>query len=243
MAGYLPRSELELFRSRPGSNQPGVFPPTALLGQEKIVYEARPALRALSPVLFWVGIALLVFFSLIALVGMSSEGVDASGIGALIFLEVLAAIPLLIAVSRWWRTSYAITDQRVVAQRGDTFDSVPLTRVRWVRLGRASSTVVFELIPDANDPRPHTLGPKSPMLEWQGVFGAPGVATYANSAVRYFQIQQRQKQLRDAYVSTALEDRVLCEYCGLMIPVAELSVDNPKCPRCSAPVLVAPLGV
>lgn len=243
MAGYLPRSEGELYRARPGSNRPGSFPPSALLGAEKIVYETRPTLIGMQPLLFWAGVPVLVFFGLIAVVGAFSLGSSGAAVATLVFVLLIAFAPLLVAVGRWRRSGYAITDQRVVTRTGDTFDSVPLVRVSTIRLGRKSSTLVFELTPDTADAHSGLFGHRPPVLEWKGVPGAPGVATYANSAVRFFQMQQRQKQLRDAAVSTRLEDRVVCEYCGAMIPVNTLAPDNPRCPRCSAPILVAPLGI
>lgn len=241
MAGYLPRSEAELFQARPGSNRAGAFPPSALLGQEKIVYETRPGLIALHPVLFWSTLVWAIFFGLVGATGVS-EGIGGVG-AALVLIFLIGFVPLLVIVAVPYRTSYALTDQRVVSRSGDTFDSVPMARVQTVLLGRGSSTLLFELAPDPADTRHRRLGSSRLLLEWKGVPGAPGVATYANSAVKFYQIAQRQKQLRDAIVSTSMEDRIVCEYCGAMVPVSSLEPDNPRCPRCSAPVLVAPLGM
>ncbi len=242
MAGYLPRSEAELFRARPGSNRAGAFPPSALLGQEKIVYETRPGLTALHPALFWSSLAWAIFFALVVAAGVG-QGLNAALAAALVIILLIGFAPLLVSVVLPYRTSYALTDQRVVSRSGDTFDSVPMARVQAVRLGRRSSTLLFELAPDPSDSRHRRPGSSQLLLEWKGVPGAPGVATYANSAVKFYQIAQRQKQLRDAIVSTSMEDRIVCEYCGAMVPVASLEPDNPRCPRCSAPVLVAPLGM
>jgi hypothetical protein len=198
---------------------------------------------SLHPALFWLSVPVALFFTLVAVVGVTQPGGGAILYVTLGIILLIGYGPLLAVVALWRRTSYAITDQRVVSRNGDSFDSVPVGRVRGVHLGRRSSTLVFDLAVDPSDPRGVGKGSRPPTLEWNGVPGAPGVATYANSAVRFYQLRQRQKQLRDTIVSSSMEDRVVCEYCGAMIPVATLAPDNPVCPRCSAPVLVAPIGI
>jgi hypothetical protein len=243
VAGYLPHSEGELFRARPGTNRDGVFPPSALLGEEKIIYETRARIIGLHPVFFWTSAVFLAFMGLVASFGVTQLGGGAAEYGALGFVLLLGLGPFLVVVGLGRRTSYAITDQRVVSRVGDTYDSVPLARVEGVRIGRGSSTIVFNLAPDPSDPRHRILGSRPPTLEWKGIPGAPGVATYANSAVKFYQIRQRQKQMRDQLVSSSMEDRIACEYCGALISVSSLQSDNPRCPRCAAPILVAPLGI
>jgi hypothetical protein len=242
VAGYLPRSENDLFLARPGSNREGAFPRAALLGEEKVVFEARPGLIAFHPALFWFAVVWAVFFALVAAVGAAQIS-GAAGYGAFGLILLILAAPFLVAVGLWSRTSYALTDQRIVARSGDTFDSAPLERVGNLRLGRKSSTIVFELVPDPAGADRGLLGAHRPSLEWDGVPGAPGVASYATSAIRFFQLRQNQKRLRESFVTASMEDRISCEYCGALIPVASLDQGDPKCPRCTAPIRVAPLGV
>lgn len=243
MAGYLPQSENDLFLARPGSNRANAFPRSALLGDEKVLFEARPSTIALHPIVFWAGVVWAVFFLLVAAAGAISQP---AGAAALVggFCLVVGLAPVLVVVASGGRTSYAVTDQRIVTRSGDTYDSVPLNRVIGARLGRRSSTVLFDLAPDPTEGRRRFLfGGEHPLLEWRAVPGAPGVATFANSAVRFYQIRQRQRQLRDAIVTTSLEDRITCDYCGAVIPLTSLSTDNPRCPRCAAPIIVAPGGI
>jgi len=243
VAGYLPQSENDLFLARPGSNRDGAFPRSALLGDEKVLFEASPSVIALHPVVFWCGVVWAAFWVLIG--GYGSTTGPIAAVGALVgFCVIVGLLPVLIVVASGRRTSYALTDQRVATRSGDSFDTVPLARVSGVRLGRKSSTVVFDLVPDPSEGRRRFLfGGESPVLEWRAVPGAPGVATFANSAVRFYQIRQRQKQLRDAIVTTSLEDRITCAYCGAVIPITSISGDNPKCPRCAAPIVVAAPGI
>jgi len=242
VAGYLPRSEGQLFLSRPGSNREGVFPRSALLGAEKVLFETRPGMIALHPALFWGGLPIVILFLLVAAAGFSQGGLGAIGVASMVIVLLIALAPLLIVFGLWHRTSYALTDQRVVACRGDTFDSVPLERISAVQMDPGSSTIVFQFA----DNRPeHDLGflERKPAVVWKGVPGAPAVATYASSAVRYYRLRQDQKRLRESFVAASMEDRIVCEYCGGMIAVSSLNVDDPRCPRCTAPIRVAPIGI
>jgi len=241
VSGYLPRSESELALARPVSNVPGALPPEGVLFSEKIIYETRPRILSIHPIAIWVCVAFLGFVALLAIVGGAGNGYSLTVILTLgLVLGFPEFVILAWAVSSARRTSYALTDQRVILRHGDDFTSAPYHQVGQVFAKRRSSTVVFQLIP----PPPGTAGPASSKpIVWRGVRGAPAVAAFAMSASRFYTLQQQQKMLRQDIVTASLEDKVVCEYCRAYIPIAELNPNNPRCPRCAAPIAVAPLGM
>ncbi|MDE1837712.1 MAG: hypothetical protein KGJ23_14005, partial [Euryarchaeota archaeon] len=50
MAGFLPASEQDLQRMVPGSNRAGAFPRDSLLGEERVLFEARPGMATWAKV-------------------------------------------------------------------------------------------------------------------------------------------------------------------------------------------------
>jgi len=239
VAGYLPASEADLYRSRPGSNRPGAFPPTSLLGAEKVIYEARPRLLALHPILIIAPMPFILLLLLVGIVGVA-EGLPgiAFALGAIGFFVFLLLIPVLYAVYSWNRSAYALTDQRVLAAHGDSYDSAPYDQVENVALAPGSSKIVFQLVPL---PGMLPAQARKRVLVWAAVPGAPGVAAYAKSAARFYSLRLRQRQLRQDLVASSMVHRIVCEYCGGLIDVTTISSDSPKCPRCSAPIRVAPI--
>ncbi|MGD0258157.1 MAG: hypothetical protein ABSB90_09825 [Thermoplasmata archaeon] len=243
VAGYLPRSEGELARSLPGSNRLGIFPRSALLGEEKVVYETRPTFFGLRLLSFWIPLPVVALLILVvidaAFLPDPAFGVAATGIFTFLF-----AIPMLYAVNYWRTTAYALTDQRVIVSEGNSFQSATYDRVTDVTMGKGSSRLVFSLVPDTPPGTPPgRAGRKVPTLLWKGVPGAPAVASFAKSALQFYRLRQQQRLLRQNLVVSSLEDRVVCEYCAALISVSTLQPENPRCPRCAAPITVAPLGM
>ncbi len=186
MAGFLPASEGDLLRSRPGSNRPGVFPPGALLAEEKIVYETRPRLMGLHPALVLAPLPFAFLFGAAIVVGVA-QGVGGTGFaiaGVIVVLLILS--PALYGVYDWRRTAYVITDQRVAVRSGDSYETATFEMVRNVSLAPDSSKVVFELLPppDAPPRAGFRLSRKS-RLVWVGLEGAPAVASFGQSAIEY----------------------------------------------------------
>ncbi len=243
MSGYLPQSESELASARPGSHQPGSLPPEAVLAGEKILYEARPSYRALHPVAFWGAVVVLAFFALVVVGGSLGNGYNlgmAASIGAFVFFPEVIVLAWVVSDAR--RTTYALTDQRAILRRGDDFTSAPYTDIAQVEAKPRSASVVFTLAPDPAAPTGYSRGQSRPLV-WRAVRGAPAVAAFAMSATRFYSLRQRQKVLRQDIVTASLEDKVVCEYCRAYIPISTLNPNDPRCPRCAAPIAVAPLGM
>jgi hypothetical protein len=243
VSGYLPQSETELQHARPVSNEPGALPREAILYNERVIYESHPRGLSVHPVAFWVSVAVVAFFLLIGVVG--SIGGDTS-LGIAVAIVLFFSFPFLIVIL--WvfysarQTTYALTDQRVILRRGDDFSSYPYTQVSAVESeSRSSKVIVLLASPDHATPGAGSFPP--PPMTWKGVRGAPAVAAYAMSATRFYTLRQKQKMLRQDIVTASLEDKIVCEYCRSYIPVAGLDPDNPRCPNCSAPLTVAPIGM
>ena len=49
--------------------------------------------------------------------------------------------------------------------------------------------------------------------------------------------------MRQDLIMASMEDKIVCQYCGGFTTLAKLNPDNPRCPRCSAPIVVAPIGI
>ncbi len=241
MSGFLPQSESELQHARPVSNSPGALPREAVLYGEKVIYETRPRVLSIHPIACWISMVYLAFVVVLIVVGGLAGG---NGLPALVGVGLFLGVPGLIvlawAVSSARGTTYALTDQRAIVRKGDDFTSVAYQQIQQVEAKSKSSTVVFQLLP----PPPGAVAPTAlkPVL-WRGVRGAPAVAAYAMSATRFYTLLQRQKSLRQDIVTASLEDKVVCEYCRAYIPISTLDPNNPRCPKCSAPIAVAPLGM
>ncbi len=242
MAGFLPASESDLYRSRPFAEQTGVFPNSALLGQEKILFEARPSLFALHPLLIAVPLPFLFLFTAAGLYDAAAAHWDPLFTSIMAFLLFLIALPILYAVSSWRRRAYALTDQRVLARNGDAFDIATYDDVQDVTMKPGTSKIIFELTPPPPGQAMGLFGPRTRRLIWTAVPGAPSVASFAKSAAAFYRLRNRQRQLRENLVVASMNDRIVCAYCGGLIDVASLSPDNPRCPRCAAPITVAPTG-
>jgi hypothetical protein len=243
MAGYLPSSEADLERSRPPTSQLGVFPPTALQGGEKVLYECRPKISTAG----WVVIVFFAFWVLALTAVYTSSGMywaTPVGIFAVLLIALIFASPILFVLARWRGAAYAMTDQRIVARHGSSFESAGYDQVFEVSLKGKSSTVIFRLQPPPAGTPSGLFGPsRNPTMTWTNVAGAPAVVSWAKSAVAYYRIRNRQRELRQQVTVASLMDRIVCPYCGARIDIATLAPDNPKCPSCSAPVIVAPMGL
>lgn len=244
MSGYLPQSESELQRAQPSSNERGALPSEALLGSEKVIYETHPRILRLHPILFWTPLPFVVLLGLVLVLGVLTEpnGLVISVVGVFVFLLPVAS-PTIYAIYSARRTTYALTDQRTLTRSGENFVSVTYDQIVAVTAPPKSSKVVFSLRPQDGK----TSAPKGrsapPTMVWKAVPGAPAVAAYASSATRFYQMRLRQKQLRQDLVTASTEDRIVCQYCGGWILLSSLQPENPRCPRCSAPIVVAPLGM
>jgi hypothetical protein len=244
VAGSLPASEGDLLRSRPGSNRPGVFPPGALLAEEKIVYETRPRLMGLHPALVLAPLPFAFLFGAAIVVGVA-QGVGGTGFaiaGVIVVLLILS--PALYGVYDWRRTAYVITDQRVAVRSGDSYETATFEMVRNVSLAPDSSKVVFELLPppDAPPRAGFRLSRKS-RLVWVGLEGAPAVASFGQSAIEYYRLQNQQRLLRQSLVVSSMSNTVVCAYCGALVDLSSGSGSAPRCPKCSAFLTVAPSGL
>ncbi len=240
MSGFLPQSETELQRSRPGSNRPGSLPQTALLGAEKVVYEDHPRALSLHPVAFWVTLPIFVFFALLVAVAGSTPqpGGAEETIGLAIFLVVPPGAVLLWAVGSTRSTTYALTDQRVVLRSGSEVVSLPYSEVGEIAVKGKSKVIISTKSTAASTAR----GQRSSMV-WRGVRSAPSVVSYAQSATQFYQLRLQQRQIRQDLITSSMEEKILCQYCGGLSPLSKLNPEDPRCPRCTAPIVVAPIGI
>jgi len=237
MAGLLPESEDQLYRTRPGANQEGVFPRTALVGGEKVLYETRPSVSGLSPILFWGGGAILVFFLLVLLTA-AAEGTVA-GVVAVGVFTLFFGIPFFYAVYSWRTTAYAITDQRVVIRSGGVYASAPILQIRGLSLPSGSSKIIFEVaLADGASPRTEFLGRRTPEIVWKATPMASSVLPFAQSAVAFYGIRDREQQLRQKLTIASRANKIVCAYCGAAIDPAAVNPSDPKCPNCAAPLTV-----
>jgi hypothetical protein len=228
---------------RPGNNHPGVFPASSLLGHEKVLYETRPGLIGLHGVLVIAPMPFVLLIVLAVVAGLVQMGFQGDLIGGGTFIALILLIPVAYAVSDWRRSSYALTDQRVLSRRGDSYQSATYDEVEEVTMKPGSSKVIFRLTPLApGQPRGLFSGSGRQIL-WPATPGAPAVASFAQSASEFYRLRNRQRQLRQDLVVSSMQDKIVCAYCGGLVDVASLSPDGPKCPRCSAPITVAPIGM
>jgi hypothetical protein len=240
VAGFLPGSEGDLQQAQPGSNQPGVFPREALLGAEKVVYEARPRLFALHPYLIALPLPVIALIALAIVAGFAEGqgGIGLVGGGTFVLLPLL--FPVLYAVYDARRSAYAITDQRLIVRSGDDYQSATFDTVRRVTLRTKSSTVDFDLVPPPGGPTGGFLVARKTRMTWKGLRGAAAVASFAQSAVEFYRLRNQQRQLRQNLVVSAMSGKIVCAYCGGMIDLSTVNPDAPRCPRCSAFLTVAP---
>jgi len=246
VSGFLPQSETDLQRTRPGSNTPGALRTNALLGGEKVIYEDHPRALGLHPVLFWAALPVALLFGAVIVVGATtSSGAEVLVLG--IFGTVVFVLPPVVvmayAVSSARRTAYALTDQRVIFQSGDESVSIPYDQLGGVSVRGRSSTIAFEIRTAAAVPRSRLFRGTTPSLLWKAVRNAPAVASYAQSASQYYRLRLQQTQIRQDLIKASLEDKVFCQYCGGFVLLSQLNPKDPRCPRCYAPIVVAPLGV
>jgi hypothetical protein len=240
VSGNLPASEVALIREQPISNQPGSLPRYAALYGERVLYEAHPRPIGLHPVAFWVCFPLLLFFGLITLAGIA-DGQFAPAIAA--GSVVLFVLPFAIVVA-WVFTSarsitYALTDQRVILRTGDDLTGIPYDAVAKIEAHPKRDTIVITpaLRPQGTElHRPFT----APVMTWRAVRRVSQVAWYANLASRFFVARARQPVTRPVPAPPYVEESITCEACGARIPVSNLNPAVPRCPRCSAPIRVAP---
>ena len=236
MAGFVPSSEQDLARAVPSSHRPNVFPRDALLGDEKVLFETRPAYGALITVpLIWTLFWALAFGAVEAPMLITPEGI-------VVFLIILllfgAPLWVVLLVSR--SEAFAITTQRVLRKRGSSFESAVWTRVGDVRMLPRSRTVVFEMAPPPPGAQPlDARSLRSGRIVWKRVPGAGAVSSFARSAQLYYGVKMRQREIRQQMVLQHAIDRIVCEYCGNDMRIDQLDPDRPKCGRCGAPVRVA----
>lgn len=246
MSGFLPQSEADLQRTLPGSNTPGALARSALLGGEKVIYEDHPRALGLHPVMFWVALPIALFFGAVIAAGVAStSGSEVYVLG--VFGTVLLVLPpvavMVYAVTSPRRTTYALTDQRVILQSGDESVSIPYVQLGNVSVQGRSSRVAFEIKTGSPAPKSRFFGGSTPSLIWKAVRNAPAVAAYAQSASQYYRLRLQQTQIRQDLIKASLEDKVFCQYCGGFVLLSQLNASDPRCPRCYAPIVVAPLGV
>jgi hypothetical protein len=238
MAGLLPESEDQLYRSRPGANQEGVFPRTALVGGEKVLYETRPSISGLSPFLFWGGGAILGFLLLILLTAALERTV--AGVIAVGFFTLLVGIPFFYAVYAWRTTAYALTDQRVLTRAGGAYASAPMLQIRGLSLTTGSSKLIFEMAaPEDGTRRSGFAWSRTPQVVWKATPMASAVLPFAQSAVAFYGIRDRQQQLRQSLEIASKANRIVCAYCGASIDPTVVNPADPKCPNCAAPLTVS----
>lgn len=211
-----------------------------------MVFEAHPRLLGLHPVLFWAPLPFVLIISTALAYGASTS----SGNGTLVVLVVGSMVfdlPFLAvmayAVVSAHRTTYALTDQRAILRYGDESVSVPYDQIRDVTSPARSSRVVFTLQPNASLPRSRLFRTGSPSLVWKAVLGAPAVASFSKSASQYYRLRLQQTQIRQELIKASIEDKIACQYCGRFVLLKQLNPENPRCPNCSAPIVVAPVGV
>jgi hypothetical protein len=246
VSGFLPASESDLQRASPGASQPGALPGRFLLGGEKVLFEAHPRLLRLHPWAFWVPIPFAFFLALVLGIGFS-QAPGGNAVGILILGAFLLVLPL-VAVSGWavssaYQTSYALTDQRVIFRAGDESVAIPYERIVDVESPSGSSRVVFSIRDGPSLPRSKLLPERSSQVVWKAVPGAPAVASFARSASQFYELRMQQARIRQDLIKASMEDKVFCQYCGGYSLLRQLNVDNPRCPRCSAPIVVAPTGI
>ena len=230
---------------QPGSNHPGALPREILLGSERVVYEAHPGARRLHPFMFWVPIPIAVFFGIFIVAGALTDGGPNTIPVVLVgfFLLVLPFVAVTYrAISLARKTTYGLTDQRVILRVGDDNVSLPYTQVAGVSVS-GKSDVVFSIRPDMAAPISNLLHRNPPSMVWKAVSGATALAAYARSASQYYSLRIQQAQIRQDLVRASIEDKVFCEYCGGFSTLSQIDPNDPRCPRCRAPIVVAPAGI
>jgi len=235
VAAVLPSSEGELARMVPAANRPGSFPEGDLAAGEKIIFETRPRFIGLHPALFYGSLPFVLFFGLIASLGIYQVGIETFGPAAA-FVMILVLIPDLYCAYSWSHTSYVVTNQRVMSQSGDSVTAAGFDEIQRVDL--ASSGVVFELTPSRTDPGSEPGRPRT--LRWVAVPNAPAVVPFLQSAVAFYRIQQKGANLEQRMVAAEASSHVTCPYCGTLIETDQISLQDPHCPSCTAPLFGGP---
>ena len=239
MAGYLPISEASLLRMAPPYQTTGIIPRGELLGNERVIWEGRPALAAWQ----WVA-SIWGIFWLVAFVGVGAaqalSGVGAGLVFAGVFAGFVFAIPLFIALWYWRSASYGMTNQRVLSRQGSKLASLSWTMVGRIRYNPNGSIITFDAIspPGVTPFAPETL--RRAGVDWPRVPSGPTIVAFASSALYFYGIRNRQIQLRQEMVMGATADRIICAYCKNPMRIEDLDPANPVCPRCGAAIEVAP---
>lgn len=237
MDAGLAGSENDLFLSRPGSNQEGCFPRAALVGDERVLFEARPRLLARHRRIIFASLPFVIFFGLVLAVAVAQFGPNPAALGLFVFLEFLTLIPILYAISSWRATSYALTNKRVLVRAGDDYHTATLDQVREVSVKPGSDTVLFDIVRGYS---PGTGQAQIEQMVWSGTPGAPGVAVFAQRAALFYQIRMKQQRLRDEFVASSMSQRIVCDYCRGLVDLSRVNPADPRCPRCNAPITAGP---
>jgi hypothetical protein len=244
-----PRSETELLQFRPPSHQDGVFPRRLLLPGERVLFETRPVSMAWNRWLY----ALLLFLFVSDLIVTSAAIIVAAannpasnavaivfallgGIGIVLWGGILA---LLYRSRR--STAYALTQRRVLAVAGfwssrfQFLDRSQITRMwspdgqgRWIAFEAPSSVQAGARGAGLVDWKDVPWGPRT-MAFVQGAFALEARLDATDAAAQHRR-------------TVILTDRVVCEYCGNLVQVAEGEEPPRTCPRCSAPLPVPTLA-
>jgi hypothetical protein len=232
MAGYLPRTEGELYQQRPFVSQQNVFPREDLLGQEKVLFEARPRFFSYSPIAIGFSFAWMILMAMVIAVSPMFEW------PAFVVVIIFFDIPLFYAIYSWRTTAYVLTSQRAVKRSGSSLDSASWSSIADVRLAGHSSKIIFSVSSSPQVPgSPQRPGVTS-KIKWKAVPGASAVASFAKSALLFYGMQGREMELRQKVVITSTLEKIHCDYCGCFMSLDQLDQRNPCCPRCAAPILV-----
>ncbi|HZY91887.1 MAG TPA: PH domain-containing protein [Thermoplasmata archaeon] len=234
MSPDFPQTESELVQRRPGSNQSGVFPRKWLLRDERILYETRPGLWSL----YWGRITLFLAFALLLLVdAMSPEFLYSAAYWG--FEGFLFLVPLGLVVLAWRGRAYALTNRRVLSIEGmfsSAFEYANYDEIQNLTSTQGSTGEIrFDVGSAGGGMRARATG-RPKRIRWRAVPNTPEVYNFVQDAFRIEVLTAAKDQEYDALVRQTMEGRMVCEYCGGLIDLAQLNSRSPKCPQCGAPV-------
>ncbi|MCI4373436.1 MAG: PH domain-containing protein [Thermoplasmata archaeon] len=236
-----PRTETDLLLNLPPTNDPGVFPRSLLTGDERILFETRPSLVSL----YWGRLTVLIIWFLLftgATIGDGSfSGPLLLAVAAFLVLDAPALLLIIVCVLLWRRTTYALTDRRVMRLSGlrrTNFVDAPYDQIQNLSLVSGSSGgIKFDATPP-NAPTRLIGGRKfAKTIYWNSLVDAPRVYTFVQQAFSLHVVSAVETGARQALIARLHEGRITCEYCRALVEIKQVNSTSPKCPRCGAPLV------
>jgi Bacterial PH domain len=231
-----PTSWTQLALNLPASNAPGAFPPPLIDAGESVIFETRPSLWAL----YWGRLLLFGAIFLLLLAGSIGDGAIASEPALSATLLALFALPLVWIGLAWYRTAYALTDQRVLSVAGVTFRdfrALPYDQVENLSMRAGMNG---DLVFDTSATEGTLLGRgrgAARRIVWAGVPYTQRVYEFLQDAFTIHSAKNQEESVRKALAARARENKLPCQYCGSLVDLRGLNLARPTCPFCGAPFL------